>query len=749
MTHIRSALAVCLGVSCVAAGYAQQGPVPRLVNYSGVLRDGAGKPVSGSEAVTFSIYADADSRTPLWQETQNITADEQGRYTVHLGAATADGLPLDLFASGGSLWLGALAQSRGAVEQARVLLVSVPYALKAADADTLGGKPASAFVTREAASATAGESVAAVSGTHSRETIGATAAIGGAGAAGYIPVWTDSADIGNSVLFQSGTRIGLGTTVPSYDFDLYKSQNQDTVFEVRNPNTGSTARANLRLLSDQAVFSMIAGSAANGGGLYFQGQGDTMMAFQQIANAPMSFLTNGVERMRLLANGNVGIGTAAPAAKLEVNGTAKFDGLITFAAGQTFPGGGGGTITAVNPGAGMTGGGTSGSVTLGLQSCSAGQELESSGSGWQCVVPLSSVKAGTDLTVGSGGPGSVVVNVDTTKVPELASANVFTVQQTFQPVQDVPGILAYGGAPSGAGNGPAAIQALGSNGSNGGQGGAGITATGGNSDTGSGGDGIDAVGGTGGVGGSGIYAVAGKDNSGNPAPAGWFSGQVYVISSGGFSNPQAELVQQAWGDYSRLRMFVQGGAAQAWDIAAGGGAQPAMNFYRHDVGNVMSLTPGGSNLMSMSNGAYLTSGGAWTNSSDRNLKSGLRQVSGADVLKRLSAVPITTWSYKAEGEEVRHMGPMAQDFAAAFRLGSDDKHITTIDESGVALAAIQQLYRDDQKLRREEQDLRRENQQLKSALAELEARVAALASAQATAAQEGRAGESRAQQVRF
>lgn len=106
------------------------------------------------------------------------------------------------------------------------------------------------------------------------------------------------------------------------------------------------------------------------------------------------------------------------------------------------------------------------------------------------------------------------------------------------------------------------------------------------------------------------------------------------------------------------------------------------------------------------------------------LKTAFQDVSGAEVLRRLSAVPVSTWSYKAEGEGVRHMGPVAQDFAAAFHLGNDDKHITTIDEGGVALAAIQELYR--------------ENQELKAALAALQARVAGMAPAHAHATTHGR-----------
>jgi hypothetical protein len=82
---------------------------------------------------------------PLWQETQNVQFS-QGRYTVFLGESTSAGIPAELFASGQPRWLGVKPLLPGEEEQPRVLLASVPYALKAVDADTLGGLPASAFL---------------------------------------------------------------------------------------------------------------------------------------------------------------------------------------------------------------------------------------------------------------------------------------------------------------------------------------------------------------------------------------------------------------------------------------------------------------------------------------------------------------------------------------------------------------------------------------------------------------------------
>jgi hypothetical protein len=78
--------------------------------------------------------------------------------------------------------------------------------------------------------------------------------------------------------------------------------------------------------------------------------------------------------------------------------------------------------------------------------------------------------------------------------------------------------------------------------------------------------------------------------------------------------------------------------------------------------------------------------------SDRNLKRGFASVNERDVLERLAKLPISTWSYKTESTQVQHLGPMAQDFKAAFGLGESDKTILQVDADGVAFAAIQALY---------------------------------------------------------
>ncbi|MCV2891188.1 tail fiber domain-containing protein [Ruegeria aquimaris] len=99
----------------------------------------------------------------------------------------------------------------------------------------------------------------------------------------------------------------------------------------------------------------------------------------------------------------------------------------------------------------------------------------------------------------------------------------------------------------------------------------------------------------------------------------------------------------------------------------------------------------GNGMVLASNG-NLTIGGSLTQNSDKDSKMAITAVDQRDILGKVMTLPITSWTYKTEAETgVRHIGPMAQDFYAAFGTGADETGISTIDTSGVALAAIQAL----------------------------------------------------------
>ena len=131
-------------------------------------------------------------------------------------------------------------------------------------------------------------------------------------------------------------------------------------------------------------------------------------------------------------------------------------------------------------------------------------------------------------------------------------------------------------------------------------------------------------------------------------------------------------------------------------------------------GNVGIGNPSPDYLLTVGTGGAYCNGTTWVNGSDRNSKQDIAPLDPQAVLAKVASLPITEWQYKVDADGARHLGPMAQDFHAAFGLnGADDKHISTVDESGVALAAIQGL---NQKLAEKAAEI----QELKARLEKLE-----------------------------
>jgi hypothetical protein len=126
-------------------------------------------------------------------------------------------------------------------------------------------------------------------------------------------------------------------------------------------------------------------------------------------------------------------------------------------------------------------------------------------------------------------------------------------------------------------------------------------------------------------------------------------------------------------------------------------------------------------VISTSTGAYLSTSGIWTNTSDVNRKHLFHTVAGEDVLARLRTLPIQSWSYRVDDAGVRHLGPTAQDFRQAFGLGNDDVTIGTVDADGVALAAAQALEARTAEQRAQIEALQAENAELRLRLERLEA----------------------------
>ena len=303
--------------------------VPRLVNFSGRATDTQGEVITGIAGMIFAIYSEQEGGAPLWMETQNVTTDSKGNYTVQLGASKSEGLPLDLFSSGEARWLGV--RINGGEEQPRVLLLSVPYALKAADAQTLGGLPASAFVL--AAPPSGGSTP---SGAASPATAGSAGTIqpnlGGSGTADYVPLWTPNGNtLGNSVLYQSGTgstaRVGINTTTPGSTLDVKGSETVRGNLSL--PATG-TATATSGKNSQPATFTASVFNSSTGTAVPQTFRWQAEPAANDTANASATL--------------NLLYGTGSnPISETGLH--IASNGLITFALGQTFPGAG--TVTGV------------------------------------------------------------------------------------------------------------------------------------------------------------------------------------------------------------------------------------------------------------------------------------------------------------------------------------------------------------------------------------------------------------------
>ena len=204
---------------------------------------------------------------------------------------------------------------------------------------------------------------------------------------------------------------------------------------------------------------------------------------------------------------------------------------------------------------------------------------------------------------------------------------------------------------------------------------------------------------------------------------------------GGYNNNAAGYSSFAAGRRARANhqgTFVWGDSTDA-DINSGGANQFIVRanggIWFGAVTTDFTPTIGSGVFISTSTGGYLSTGGAWTDASDQNLKENFALVDGQEVLARLAELPITTWNYKAQDPSVRHVGPTAQDFYAAFGLGEDERHIAPLDASGVALTAIQALYQRSQEQFVRIQELEAGNAALQGQLEDLEARVAALEAA--------------------
>jgi hypothetical protein len=210
-------------------------------------------------------------------------------------------------------------------------------------------------------------------------------------------------------------------------------------------------------------------------------------------------------------------------------------------------------------------------------------------------------------------------------------------------------------------------------------------------------------------------------------------GGVFNHAYGEFATVPGGYNNDAVGDYS----FAGGYRAKTESDASGSfvwGDSNDFEVWSHAANEFVVRATGGFWFISGIDGTgwpnagyHLASGSSsWSQLSDRNAKSNFAPVDGREVLNLLAEIPIETWSYKTQDANIRHIGPIAQDFYAAYGLGLDELHIDTVDLDGVSLAAAQGLYEISQEQAQIIESLREENSQLKAELDSLDSRMDAL-----------------------
>jgi hypothetical protein len=292
----------------------------------------------------FALYENQTGGEAVWNESQQVTPGDAGKYSVLLGAATENGLPQNVFSSAQAKWLGITIGD--GQESARTLLVATPYSLKASDAETLGGHPITDFALKSALPA-GGTNVTQIN-------VGNGITGGGTGPTVTLGLSNSYlANLGNEVYAQLGAnnlmtgtnsfgagKVSIGGS-PALAVATVKAGTGITV----SPS-GTTAVS--IALNESTLLSL-------GNTVYAQLGAANTFTKGQTFKAAVTF-----------ASGQTFPGTVSLSGNNTFSGSNTFSKVITFASGQTFPGAGTGTITGITTSSPLSGSGTSGSVALSL-----------------------------------------------------------------------------------------------------------------------------------------------------------------------------------------------------------------------------------------------------------------------------------------------------------------------------------------------------------------------------------------------
>lgn len=679
------------GLACALLIFtpALRAEVPHLINFQGVLQMG-GTNLTGDYEITFRIYDASGGGIELWAETDSVSANN-GYYSVVLGQTVALSLVFNQ-----NLWLAL--QITGQPEMVpRFQLTSSPHALSIANDVVDSSKIADGSVAL---------SDVAQSGA----------------SAGQVPKWDGSSWV------SSDDEIGTPAATPWLD-------NGTVVrLETATDSVGiGTASPTTKLEVSGMIYSSSGGFKFPNGSVQSAAADTTPAVWFQTGNRVSMVDTTD----------SVGVGTTLPTEKLDVSGNLRVrgkanigsgntnTGLNTFVAGtdnstngdySTIGGGRNNTTVSLHATIGggqaniagadyatVTGGQINGATALfswvgggSMDSATGDYASVAGGTGNHADGDYSSIGGGAinratgNRSTVSGGSTNTADGLDATVgggFLNTASDQSGTVSGGRQNAA-VSDYATVGGGLIDSARGFAATVAGGYRNLAGKEY---ATVSGGSSNRAD----------------SNYSTVAGGLNNTAIGYAATVGGGTFDTASGDWATVAGGRDNMASGDYSTAvgrastaageNSYAAGLQARALHDGSFVWADMNATDYESTAANEFSVRASGgirfhSNL-SLTAGVTMSPGASsWTVVSDRNLKENIREIDGKDILERIARLPISRWNYTAQDESIEHVGPMAQDFYGLFGLGEDDRHIDMLDPSGLALAAIKELYRQNQNL---------------------------------------------------
>ena len=471
-----------------------------------------------------------------------------------------------------------------------------------------------------------------------------SAPVEGAGSAGKIAKFTGASTLGNSVMTESVGRVGVNTAAPTHTLTVAGGPSWTT-----SGWSGSVALPNL------GSIGWAANSAGQRRGI---GHGANGLYFFRTSSNPGSAISVAVPDLVINNVGNVGVGTTSPAAKLSVNGTVQILGAgsgIKFADGSIQTKAIAGTISGTgtaNRLAKFTGPNSFGNSTI----------TEVSGR-----VGIGTTAPQQPLEIASG---RMRFSSDLGDIEFTETADLIAHATTASPTPSLPAFRVDVGTGL-----TRAFTVL-----NNGRVGIGTITP------------------------STLLEIKGT------TPEGSFGIDTLLrvtgSAGGNASNiPIIDVRNEGGGRAINARSNGIAVRGDSDSIAISGASQSGtgLSGFSNTGHAINTFSPNG--YAGVFNGKVQVNG-TFENNSDRHAKTNITAIDPRSILHKLASIPIQAWNYKTEGASIRHLGPMAQDFRAAFGLGTGETTISTVDANGVALASIQALYQQNQALLRTVEELK-------------------------------------------